>query len=71
MKLRKIRVIVKPWKDVWAEEKGIARRLERGERDPLWAQETLYFTSLEELQQVLTINASICSALSTRRDPAR
>lgn len=54
MKLRKIRVIVKPWKDVWAEEKGVARRLERGESDPLWAQDTLYFTSLEELRQVLT-----------------
>lgn len=54
MRLCKIRVIVKPWKDVWAEERNVARRLERGERDPLWAQDTLYFTSLEELRQVLT-----------------
>jgi predicted transcriptional regulator len=54
MRPRKIRIIVKPWKDVWAEERGIARRLERGEGDPLWTQDTLYFTSLEELRQVLT-----------------
>lgn len=54
MKLHKIRVIVKPWKGAWAQEKSVARRLERGERDPQWAQDTLYFTSLEELRQVLT-----------------
>ncbi len=54
MRLRKIRIVVKPWKNVWTEERGIARRLEQGERDPLWAQDTLYFTSLEELRQVLT-----------------
>ncbi len=54
MKLHKIRVVVKPWKEAWAQEKGVARRLERGERDSQWAQETLYFTSLEELRQVLT-----------------
>lgn len=54
MKLHKIRVIVKPWKEAWAQERSVARRLERGERDPHWAQDTLYFTSLEELRQVLT-----------------
>jgi predicted transcriptional regulator len=54
MKLRKIHIVVKPWKEMWEEEKQVARRLDRGERDPEWAQDTLYFTSLEELRQVLT-----------------
>lgn len=54
MKLRKLRLVVKPWKDIWKEEKQMARRLEAGERDPSWTQETLYFTSLEELRQILT-----------------
>ncbi len=54
MKIRKIHVIVKPWEEVWEKERQIARQLERGERDPHWAQDTLYFTSLEELRQVLT-----------------
>lgn len=54
MKLRKIHIIVKPWKEVWAEEEKVARRLARGERNPQWARDTLYFTSLEELRQVLT-----------------
>jgi len=54
MKLHKIRVVVKPWKEAWVQERGVARRLERGERDPQWAQGALYFTSLEELRQVLT-----------------
>ena len=54
MKLRKLRLVVKPWKDVWKEEKQVARRLEAGERDPSWTQETLYFTSLDELRQILT-----------------
>jgi len=54
MKLRKIHVVVKPWKEVWEEERQTARQLDRGERDSRWAQGTLYFTSLEELRQVLT-----------------
>ena len=54
MKVRKIRVVVKPWKDVWAKERKMARRLDRGESGPISAEETLYFTSLEELRQVLT-----------------
>ena len=54
MKLHKIRVVVKPWQDAWAQEKSIARHLDRGERNPQWGQDTLYFTSLEELRQVLT-----------------
>ena len=54
MKVRKIRVVVKSWKDVWAKEKKLARRLDQGERGPISAEETLYFTSLEELRQVLT-----------------
>ena len=54
MKIRKMHVIVKPWEEVWEKERQIARQLERGERDPHWAQDTLYFTSLEELRQVLT-----------------
>ena len=54
MKVRKIRVVVKSWKDVWAKEKRVARRLDRGESGPISAEETLYFTSLEELRQVLT-----------------
>ena len=54
MKPRKIHVVVKPWKEVWEEEKKIARRLDHEERDPHWSQDTLYFTSLEELRQVLT-----------------
>lgn len=54
MKPRKMHIIVKPWKEVWVEEEKVARRLDRGERNPQWAQDTLYFTSLEELRQVLT-----------------
>lgn len=54
MKIRKMHVIVKPWEEVWEKERQIARQLDRGERDPRWAQGTLYFTSLEELRQVLT-----------------
>ena len=54
MKIRKMHVIVKPWEEVWEKERHIARQLDRGERDPHWAQDTLYFTSLEELRQVLT-----------------
>ncbi len=54
MKVRKIRVVVKLWKDVWAKERKMARRLDRGESGPISAEETLYFTSLEELRQVLT-----------------
>ena len=54
MKVRKIRVVVKLWKDVWAKERKMARRLDRGESDPISSEETLYFTSLEELRQVLT-----------------
>src|SRR5215510_5932891 len=54
MKLRKIHVVVKPWEEVWEEERRIARQLDRGERDTRWGQGTLYFTSLGELRQVLT-----------------
>lgn len=54
MRLRKIHVVVRPWKEVWEEERRVARQLDRGERDPRWAQDTLYFTSLGELRQVLT-----------------
>ncbi|MDZ4345060.1 MAG: hypothetical protein U1E51_21775, partial [Candidatus Binatia bacterium] len=54
MKLRKIRVMVKPWKDVWKEEKKAARRLDRGPREPRSGEETLYFTSIDELRHVLT-----------------
>ncbi len=54
MKLRRIRVMVKPWKDVWKEEARVARRLDRGKEEPLSGQETLYFTSIDELRQVLT-----------------
>jgi len=54
MKPRKIHIVVKPWKEMWEEEKQVARGLDRGERDPQWAQNILYFTSLEELRQVLT-----------------
>lgn len=54
MKVRKIRVLVKPWKDVWKKETRVARRLDRGEKEPLSGQETLYFTSIDELRQVLT-----------------
>jgi predicted transcriptional regulator len=54
MKIRKMHVIVKPWEEVWEKERQIARQLDRGERDPRWAQDTLYFISLEELRQVLT-----------------
>ena len=54
MKLRKIRVLVKPWKDIWKEEKRAARGLDRGEKKSRSGQETLYFTSIDELRQVLT-----------------
>ena len=54
MKLRKIRVMVKPWKDVWKKERSVARQLERGEEAQLSGQDTLYFTSIDELRQVLT-----------------
>ena len=54
MKLRRIRVMVKPCKDVWKEEARVARRLDRGKKEPLSGQETLYFTSIDELRQVLT-----------------
>ncbi|MBI3797231.1 MAG: hypothetical protein HY268_09740 [Deltaproteobacteria bacterium] len=36
------------------EEGRIARQLDRGERDTRWSPDTLYFTSLGELRQVLT-----------------
>ena len=54
MKLRKIRVLIKPWKDIWKEEKRAARGLDRGEKKPRSGQETLYFTSIDELRQALT-----------------
>jgi len=54
MKVRKIRLVVKPWKDIWAKEKKIARRLDRHDGAPVSVEETLYFSSLEELRQVLT-----------------
>ena len=54
MKVRKIRVVVKPWKNVWSKEKRMARRLDQGESGSISAEETLCFTSLEELRQVLT-----------------
>ncbi len=54
MKLRKIRVLVKPWKDVWKKEKSMARQLDRGEQAQPSGQDTLYFTSINELRQVLT-----------------
>jgi predicted transcriptional regulator len=54
MKLRKIRVMVKPWKDVWKEEKKAARGLDRGPKEPRSGEETLYFTSIDELRHVLT-----------------
>ena len=54
MKLRKIRVLVKPWKDIWKEEKRAARGLDRGEKKSRSGQETLYFTSIDELRRVLT-----------------
>lgn len=54
MKLRKIRIMVEPWKKVWKKEKNAARRLHRGEDAHLSGQDTLYFTSIDELRQVLT-----------------
>ena len=54
MKLRKIRVMVKPWKDVWKEEKKASRGLDRGEKNPHSGEETLYFTSIDDLRQALT-----------------
>ena len=54
MKLRKIRVTVKPWKDVWKEEKKAARGLALGAKQTRSGYETLYFTSIDELRQVLT-----------------
>ena len=54
MKFRKIRVMVKSWEDLWKKETRVARRLDRGEKKTLSGQETLYFTSIEELRQVLT-----------------
>ena len=54
MKLRKIRIMVKPWKVVWKEEKIAARGLDREEKESHSEEETLYFTSIDELRQVLT-----------------
>jgi len=54
MKLLKMRVMVKPWKDVWKAEKRAARSLDRVGKAPRSEQETLYFTSIDELRQVLT-----------------
>jgi predicted transcriptional regulator len=54
MRIRKIRVMVKSWKELWKKEKMVARRLDRGEKKTLAEQETVYFTSIEELRQVLT-----------------
>jgi len=54
MKLRKIRVTVKPWKVLWKEEKKAARRLDRQEEESRSGEEALYFTSIDELRQVLT-----------------
>lgn len=54
MKLRKLRVVVNPWEDLWKKETKVARRHDRGEKETLSGQETLYFTSIDELRQVLT-----------------
>ncbi|MGE0679851.1 MAG: hypothetical protein AB7P69_02925 [Candidatus Binatia bacterium] len=54
MKFRKIHAVVKSWEESWEEEKKIARRLDRGERQPQWTEDTLYFDSIDELRQVLT-----------------
>lgn len=54
MKLRKIRVLVKPWKVIWKDEKKAARGIDRREKEFRSGEETLYFTSIDELRQVLT-----------------
>jgi len=54
MKLRKLRVMVKLWEDLWKKETKVARRHDRGEKETLSGKETLYFTSIDELRQVLT-----------------
>ena len=54
MKLRKLRIVVDPWEDLWKKETKVARRHDRGEKETLSGQETLYFTSIDELRQILT-----------------
>jgi predicted transcriptional regulator len=54
MRLRKIRIVIKPWDEVWRDAKRVGRRLPHGERHPEWTKDTLYFTSLEEIRTVLT-----------------
>ena len=54
MKLRKLRIVVDPWEDLWKKETKAARRHDRGEKETLSGQETLYFTSIDELRHVLT-----------------
>lgn len=54
MKVSKIRVVVKSWGDVWKDEKRAARQLDRQQKKARSGEETLYFTSIDELRQVLT-----------------
>jgi predicted transcriptional regulator len=54
VKVSKIRVVVKPWGDVWKAEKRTARQLDRQKKKSRSGEGTLYFTSIDELRQVLT-----------------
>jgi len=54
VKVSKIRVVVKPWGDVWKAEKRAARQLDRQKKKSRSGEGTLYFTSIDELRQVLT-----------------
>ena len=54
MKLRTIKIRIKDKATARREALGIARRLDRGERDPRWAQEVLTFHNIDSLRSILT-----------------
>lgn len=54
MKLRTIKIRIKDKAAARREALEIARRLDRGERDPRWAQEVLTFHNIDSLRSVLT-----------------
>lgn len=54
MRLRTIKIRIKDKAAARREALEIARRLDRGERDPRWAQEVLTFHNIDSLRSVLT-----------------
>ena len=54
VRLRKIKIRIKDKDAARREALEVARRLDRGERDPRWAQEVLTFHNIDTLRSVLT-----------------